>query len=209
VSGDFYDFFEMEGGKLGIVVGDGTGKGVPAALVLATTRSVLRATASQFSSPGEVLERTNNLLCEEMPANMFVTCLFIILDPVEGRLIIGNAGHNLPNLCGRGGIQELRATGMPLGLLPGMKYEEIQCTMARGERLLLYSDGLVEAHDPHGIMYGIPRLYEKLQDRYREPSNGNASSLVRYLYDDLQQFTGPEWEQEDDVTLLVLARDQD
>lgn len=207
VSGDFYDFFEMEGGKLGIVVGDGTGKGVPAALVLATTRSVLRATASQLTSPGEVLERTNNLLCEEMPANMFVTCLFIILDPVDGSLIIANAGHNLPNLCTREGIQELRATGMPLGLLPGMKYEEIQCTMAGGERLLMYSDGLVEAHDPKGVMYGIPRLNEKLQIRYRGSKNGNAASLVKYLYNDLEEFTGQDWEQEDDVTLLVLGRD--
>jgi len=89
-----------------------------------------------------------------------------------------------------------------------MKYEEAQGTISGGERLLLYSDGLVEAHDPQGEMYGIPRLYEKLQVRNRELNNGSASSLVRFLYGDLQQFAGPDWEQEDDVTLLVLTRDQ-
>src|SRR5215210_3757148 len=117
VGGDFYDFFELPNGRLGIVVGDATGKGVPAALVMASARSMLRAVALTSNSPGEVLGRVNDPLFTDIPPNMFVTCFYAILEPKSGRLHYANAGHDLPYLCHGGEAEELRARGMPLGLM--------------------------------------------------------------------------------------------
>src|SRR5215213_10220196 len=153
VGGDFYDFFELEDGRLGIVVGDATGHGVPAALVMASARSMLRAVAQASDSPGEALRRVNGPLATDIPPNMFVTCFYAILDPESGSLTYANAGHDLPYLHRDGAAEELRATGMPLGLMPGMEYEEKQTILEAGEAALLYSDGLVEAHDPKGAMF--------------------------------------------------------
>ena len=161
VGGDFYDFLEFEDGRLGLVVGDATGKGMPAALVMATTRSMLRAIVQSLESPSEVLARVNEALVADIPLNMFVTCFYAILDPAEGRLRYANAGHDLPyrRQAGRSeGAEELRATGIPLGLMPGMGYEEKEIVLEKGESVLFYSDGLVEAHDPKREMFGFPRL---------------------------------------------------
>ena len=207
VSGDFYDFFLLEDGRLGIVVGDVTDKGVPAALVLATTRSVIRATARQFNSPERVMTHANIILCEEMPPKMFVTCLYMVLDPESGSIQIANAGHNYPILCSKNQVDELRARGMPLGLLPSSTYEEVNCTIDTGEGLLLYSDGLVEAHSPEGEMYGFPRLRELLAEFPRRDQQVSAGELIEYLDQDLNLYTGSEWEQEDDVTFLALGRE--
>jgi serine phosphatase RsbU (regulator of sigma subunit)/anti-sigma regulatory factor (Ser/Thr protein kinase) len=200
VGGDFYDFIEMPGGRIGIAVGDVTDKGVPAALVMARTHSVLRAEASRSDSPGTILARANELLVPEMPARMFVTCLFAILDPETGRIVMANAGHNLPYIRTDEGVTELRATGMPLGLLPGIVYEETEGVVAPGSNVLLYSDGLVEAHDPNQEMYGFPRLREAMT------VDDAGSELLDRLLDTLHKFTGPEWEQEDDITLVTLRR---
>jgi serine phosphatase RsbU (regulator of sigma subunit) len=96
VGGDFYDFLPFEDGRLGIVIGDVTDKGVPAALIMAATRSILRAAAQQLVSPGSVLERVNDALYPDIPPKMFVTCLYAVLDPVSGQLCYANAGHDLP-----------------------------------------------------------------------------------------------------------------
>src|SRR5215211_9513414 len=119
VGGDFYDFFELKDGRLGLVVGDATGKGVPAALVMASARSMLRAVAQTSNSPGDVLRRVNDPLATDIPPNMFVTCFYAILDPKSGSLTYANAGHDLPYLQRNGGVEELRATGMPWGLCQG------------------------------------------------------------------------------------------
>jgi serine phosphatase RsbU (regulator of sigma subunit) len=127
VGGDFYDFHLLSDGQLGVVVGDATGKGVPAALVMSTTCGMLQAVSEALdsSSPGEVLSRVNETLLSRIPSNMFVTCFYAILEPESGSLTYANAGHDLPYLHrGRGDAEELRARGMPLGLMPGMSYEE-------------------------------------------------------------------------------------
>src|SRR5919107_5654614 len=124
VGGDFYDFFDLEEGRLGVVVGDATGKGMPAALMMASTRSTLRAVAQASESPGDALRRVNDPLATDIPSNMFVTCFYAILDPKSGTLSYANAGHDLPYLHRNGEAEELRARGMPLGLMPGMSYEE-------------------------------------------------------------------------------------
>jgi serine phosphatase RsbU (regulator of sigma subunit)/anti-sigma regulatory factor (Ser/Thr protein kinase) len=200
VGGDFYDFIHLKDGRLGLIIGDVTDKGVPAAIVMATTRSVMRSTAEQLSEPGEVLERANNLLCPDIPENMFVTCLYAILDPLTGRLEFANAGHDLPYRSFAGGVGELRARGMPLGLMPGMKYEQKEVVIQPGDSVLFYSDGLVEAHNPHGEMFGFPRLKELVSQH-----KGDAG-LIEFLLGELEGFTSTGWEQEDDVTFLTLHR---
>jgi serine phosphatase RsbU (regulator of sigma subunit) len=201
VGGDFYDFFELEDGRLGMVVGDATGKGVPAALVMATTRTMLRAVAQASDySPGDVLRRVNDPLVADIPPNMFVTCFYCILDPKRGHLVYANAGHDLPYLQRRGKAEELRARGMPLGLMPGMGYEEKEIVLDSGEAALFYSDGLVEAHDPKGEMFGFPKLRALIAEHAVE------GSLGEFLMEELYSFVGEGWEQEDDITLLTLKR---
>ncbi|HZC83400.1 MAG TPA: SpoIIE family protein phosphatase [Rubrobacter sp.] len=200
VGGDFYDFLEFADGRIGLVVGDATGHGMPAALMMATTRGMLRAVVQSLESPGEVLARVNEAMVADVPPSTFVTCFYGILDPKSGHLVYANAGHDLPYLWHGGATEELRARGMPLGLMPGMGYEEKQITLKRGEGVLFYSDGLVEAHDPHYEMFGFPRLRALLAD------HGEERSLVDFLMEELSSFTGQSWEQEDDITLMTLQR---
>jgi serine phosphatase RsbU (regulator of sigma subunit) len=201
VGGDFYDFLELEDGQLGLVVGDATGKGVPAALVMASARSMLRAIAQASDySPGDVLARVNDALIADIPSNMFVTCFYAVLDPKSATLSYANAGHDLPYLLRNNAAEELRARGMPLGLMPGMGYEENEIVLEEGEAALFYSDGLVEAHNPKGEMFGFPRLRELIGE------HGEESSLEDLLLEELYSFVGEGWEQEDDITLLTLRR---
>ena len=205
VGGDFYDFFELEDGRVGVVVGDATGKGVSAALVAAATSSMVRAVAQALgsSSPGEVLAQVNETLVARIPSNMFVTCFYAVLDPESAGLRYANAGHDLPYLRGRSSndAQELSARGMPLGLMPEMSYEEKETVLDAGDSVLFYSDGLVEAHDPQRHqMFGFPRL------RALVAGHAEKRSFVTLLIAELYSFTGEEWEQEDDITLLTLRR---
>src|SRR5918995_2153933 len=202
VGGDFYDFHLLSEDRLGLVVGDPTGKGVPAALVMSTTCGMLQlaAQASESSSPSEVLERVNEALTVRIPSNMFVTCFYAILEPKSGYLSYANAGHDLPFLWRSGEAEELRARGMPLGLMPGMSYEEKETELDAGEVVLFYSDGLVEAHDPRGEMFGFPRL-QALVAKHAE-----VGALGDLLMEELYTFVGEGWEQEDDITLLTLKR---
>jgi serine phosphatase RsbU (regulator of sigma subunit) len=127
VGGDFYEFFELDDGRVGFAVRDATGKSVPAALVMTATCAFLGgvATASGSSSPGEVLAQVNEAVFTRIPSNMFVTCFYGVLEPKSGRLVYANAGHNLPCCCHDEGAEtELKARGMPLGPMPGMSYEE-------------------------------------------------------------------------------------
>jgi PAS domain S-box-containing protein len=199
VGGDFYDFLRLPDGRLGLIVGDVSGKGVPAAIVMAITRTMLRA-AYHLGSPGEILKQVNDNLFPDIPPNMFVTCLAALLDSRTGRLQYANAGHDLPYVRHSAGVSELRATGMPLGLMPDMSYEEKEITLQPGESILLYSDGLVEAHSPQREMFGFPRM-QRYVGAYPE-----GAALIDSLLAELEQFTGEEWEQEDDITLLTLQR---
>jgi serine phosphatase RsbU (regulator of sigma subunit) len=201
VGGDFYDFLLFADGRLGIVLGDVTDKGVPAALVMATTRSMLRAVAQESTPPGAVLDRVNDLLYADLPANMFVTCFYGILDPASGRLRFANAGQDLPYLRAADGIvREVRATGMPLGLMPNMTYDENEVTLARADSILFYSDGLVEAHNARREMFDTPRLTAFLGRDV--PAEGQIAGLLH----ELAAFTEPGWEQEDDITLVAVRR---
>lgn len=204
VGGDFYDFLVLPDGRLFLTIADVADKGVGAALIMATTRAILRGTARHMYSPGEALARANELLVPEVPMGMFVTCLYAILDPVSGRLQYANAGHNWPYRRHNGQVSELRASGMALGVMPDMQYEEHETIIAPSECLLLYSDGLTEAHNPQGEMFDFPRLQALMAH--------NASSgpeLIDYLLAELARFTGSDWEQEDDMTIVTLQRTGD
>jgi serine phosphatase RsbU (regulator of sigma subunit) len=201
VGGDFYDFHLLAEGRVGVVVGDATGKGVPAALVMSTTCGMLRLAAQNYSSPGEILQRVNEALFPYIPPSMFVTCFYAILEPESGDLSYANAGHDLPYVHRGGGYaEELRARGMPLGLMPGMGYEGKKIVLEESESVLFYSDGLVEAHDVHREMFGFPRLRSLVAE------HGEEGSLVDFLLEQLYSFVGEGWEQEDDITLVTLRR---
>src|SRR3712207_4263989 len=202
VGGDFYDFHLLSEGRLGVVVGDATGKGVPAALVMSTTCGMLQVTAwaSGSPSPGEVLRQVNETLLARIPSNTFVTCFYAILEPESGTVRYANAGHDLPYLHRNGEAEELRARGMPLGIMPGMSYEEEKVSLEEGNCILFYSDGLVEAHNSKGELFGFPRL------RALVAKHGEENSLEQTLLGELYSFVAEGWEQEDDITLLTLRR---
>lgn len=204
VGGDFYDFFRFQDGRIGLVIGDVTDKGIPAAMVMATTRALLRSVAFRVIEPGMVLERTNDLLCPDIPQTMFVTCLYAVLDPVSGYLKYANAGHNLPLRRIDGRIEKLYATGMPLGLMTHMQYEQKETMIRPDERILFYSDGLIEAHNSDHEMYGSKRL-EELLAREEFGRYHPREAIARLLFE-LKSFTGNQTKQEDDVTLLSLHR---
>jgi len=203
VGGDFYEFFELRDGQLGFAVGDATGKGVPAALVMTATCAFLGGVATASSaSPGEVLAQVNEAVLARIPPNMFVTCFYGVLDPKSGHFSYANAGHNLPCCCHvEGASTELKARGMPLGLMEGMSYEENETILTVGESVLFYTDGLTEAHNSQGEMFGTPRLRNLLGERFE---SGRALSAT--LMEELGRFTGEGWEQEDDITLVTLRR---
>jgi len=200
VGGDFYDFIPLPDGRVMFVVGDVTDKGVPAALVMASTHALLRAAAPRLISPGQVLGHVNDMLCVDIPAHMFVTCLALVLDPVSGQIEFANAGHDVPYVRTRHGVRELRARGMPLGLMPGMDYEEKSFQFEPGDCALLHSDGLAEAHAPDREMFGFPRVSELVG---KGPS---GEALIDLCLTELGNFTGPDHEQEDDITLVSLQR---
>src|SRR6201996_1230450 len=200
VGGDFYDFIPLPDGRVMFVVGDVTDKGVPAALVMASTHALLRSAAPRLISPGAVLGHVNDLLCVDIPAHMFVTCLALVLDPISGKAEFANAGHDVPYVRTADGVAELRARGMPLGLMPGMTYEEKTFIFRPGDRALLHSDGLSEAHGTGHEMFGFPRVAALAG---RETS---CQGLLDLCLRELEAFTGPGYEQEDDITLLALER---
>jgi serine phosphatase RsbU (regulator of sigma subunit) len=158
VGGDFYDFIPLADGRLGLVIGDVSGKGIPAALVMTATRTMLYTAAQSGDAPGEIFARVNELLCVDIRQGMFVTCFYAILDPTSGCVQYANAGHDPPYRRHGEGVSQLWAVGMPLGMLPGSCYETHETRITPGESLLFYTDGVVEAHNTRREMFGHPRL---------------------------------------------------
>lgn len=198
VGGDFYDWIQLPDGRLGIVIGDVSDKGIPAALVMATCRALLRSSAGTGVSPGELLADVNSRLQPDIPAGMFVTCLIVFLDPRDGCVAMANAGHNLPIVSLAGDAEEIMVRGMPLGLMLDMTYEEIATTIPASGTMILSSDGLAESHSPKGEMYGTKRLTDSLA---MKPEGSLGAALGSH-----RDFVGPGWEQEDDMTMVTVHR---
>jgi serine phosphatase RsbU (regulator of sigma subunit)/anti-sigma regulatory factor (Ser/Thr protein kinase) len=199
VGGDFYDLIELADGRIMVVTGDVTDKGVPAALVMASTHALLRSTAEVATSPGEVLSRVNELLIPQIPINMFVTCLVLIIDPASGRTTFANAGHNLPYVRRGDRVVQLFARGMPLGLMPGSAYEEHETVIEPGDIVMLYSDGITEQHDARGEMFGFGRTEAVVA------TASSGEELVDATILRLHEFS-LGMEQEDDITVVSLHR---
>ncbi len=147
-----------------------------------------------------MLRRANDVLFDDIPPHMFVTCLAVVLDPTTGHICYANAGHDLPYVRTSTGVQELRARGMPLGLMAGMSYEEKTTVLEPGDSLLLHSDGIAEAHAPDREMFGFPRLKQLVE------SSGSGEALIDAVLDAHARFVGPGADQEDDITMVTLER---
>jgi sigma-B regulation protein RsbU (phosphoserine phosphatase) len=201
MGGDFYDFFLIDGEHLGIVIADVSGKGVPAAIFMAVTRSLLKATALRAVEPAECLRHVNGLLCPDNEAAMFTTVFYGILHTATGELAYSSAGHQLPYvLRSGGGVQQIAATGgMGLGVLEEARFATKRTVLARGDRLLLYTDGISEAMDDQARMFTERRLRAFLE----ETDERAPSELIHGLVAEVRRFTG-DAPQSDDITALAL-----
>lgn len=202
IGGDLYDAFFLGPDRLAAAIGDVSGKGVPAALFMAKAVAQLRLVALSEKSPAAILARWNALLCEHNEAGMFVTLVFIVLDLRTGVVAYSNAGHPPPVMLGAAGARFLP---MPRGLVAGMQpdaaYGEREIAMAPGETLVLYTDGVTEAEDPKGSLYGEERLVEEIA----KTQAGDAEALVREIRASVEKHAGGA-AQSDDVTLLAIRR---
>ncbi len=202
VSGDFFDFVTFRDGTLGLVIGDVTDKGMPAALFMASARSVVRASAAASYDPVSAVEQANATLAEEAPGGMFVTLLLVKLAHDHGSVQVVNAGNHRPILyrASSDELVDLGAPGLPLGIDPAFVYTPAEELLLPGDFLLLHTDGLTDATDAHQSLFGMDRLRRVLFDHRRAP----AADLVERLRLAVASFIGasPPY---DDVT-LVLAR---
>jgi serine phosphatase RsbU (regulator of sigma subunit) len=200
VGGDFYDFITLPENRLAIVIGDATDKGMPAALLMAATRGAIRAVGSAGVPPDGVLTRVNELLCADTAGRSFVTCLYAVLDPAAGCLRYANAGHVPLFRRGSEGVDELSSGDLPLGVLPDVSFAEHELVLEPTDEILFSSDGLVEARDETGELYGFDRLAQALDYLPRD------ANLIDALLADLATFTPPTSEPDDDLTLVTLRR---
>lgn len=197
VSGDFYDFLPMPDGDLGILVGDVSGKGIPAALLMIMIRTLFRVTASDGESPGTVLARINRYLCRDIPPSMFVTMFFCRLGPGR-QLLYGDAGHVKPVLLRPGQPpRTLEAEGTVLGVVDDASFDERAFQLAPGDLLALFTDGVVESMGPDGRMLGLEGLYALLEANRDKPPQAIADSIAG----EIKKNPGPL---RDDLTLVVL-----
>ena len=204
MGGDFYDFFTLADGRLSLVMADVSGKGVPAAFFMAIARTVMRAAAARHPTPGPCLQEVNDAICEQNPQDLFVTLFYGILDPDTGEFIYANAGHNPPFLVRRPGeVAALPMTGgMAVGVMPGLPYNEDAVTLASGDTMFLYTDGITEAMNTEEEEFTEARLEGVLADGHGLPVDTVLTNVTSAVVD----FVG-EAEQSDDITCIVLRYD--
>ncbi|MDQ8160082.1 MAG: SpoIIE family protein phosphatase [Gemmatimonadota bacterium] len=201
MGGDFYDFIELPGGRIGLVMADVSGKGVPAAFFMAVARTNLNALAATASGPADCLQRTNDVLLTQNPMDLFVTVFYAVFDPATGALAYANGGHNPPLIRRANGTVEMltAAAGLVLGMFPAI-YDEDTAQLAPGDTLVLYTDGVTEAFNVDVQMYEEARLVE----RVRADGGGGAKALVASIFDSVIGFSGAA-PQSDDITVAVLS----
>jgi sigma-B regulation protein RsbU (phosphoserine phosphatase) len=204
MGGDFYDFIELPGGQIGLVMADVSGKGVPAAFFMAVARTSLRDLAPAHGTPGACLAEANAVLCAQNPLDLFVTVFYCMLDPVTGVLRYANGGHNPPYLRrADGSVEALRGMGgLVLGAMPGVEFPDHTVQLCAGDRLVLYTDGVTEAFNAANEAYGEERLVTEIRD------NGGATAavLIERICHSVTTFAGGA-PQSDDITLIVLTRE--
>jgi sigma-B regulation protein RsbU (phosphoserine phosphatase) len=202
MAGDFYDFIELPDGRVGLVMADVSGKGVPAAFFMAVSRTYLRELAVHHADPGACLAHTNDLLCGQNPMDLFVTVFYGIFDPASGRFVYANAGHSPPFVRrAEGSVEGLRGLGgIMLGVQPGANYQTHTLELLRGDRLILYTDGVTEAFNESNEPYGEQRLVTEIKTH----GNEAAGALVESISRSVTIFAGAA-AQSDDITLAVLV----
>jgi sigma-B regulation protein RsbU (phosphoserine phosphatase) len=198
--GDFYDFYAFNDGRLGIVIADVSGKGMPAALLMANVRSIWRVEARDGRGPAETLARVNRALCQDIHTDAFVTLLYAILTPGTRQICLSSAGHPLPLVDNGGKIQELEIYGLPLGLKSDASYQEIHRTLSPGATLLFYTDGVTEALNLSRELFGLQRLIALMKSAHQTCA---AQPLVEHVLTTARAFSGRAG-QADDATVVVL-----
>ena len=202
VGGDFYDVMELPDGKIGLFIADVADKGIPAALFMALTRTLVRAAVAETASPAEALRRVNNLLIPDTHQGMFVTGFYAVLYPDTGKLVYTNAGHNPPLwIYSNGNVESLTRTSIALGVVEGTDIEERTIQLNSGDKLFLYTDGLSEAFSPDGDLFGEERIIIALKPELIK----SAEQSLQKIEKDLEEFVGDE-DQFDDLTMLLLQR---
>ncbi len=207
LSGDYYDYIAIDQDRYGVTLGDVSGKGLPASLVAAITRSVLRANAGASTSPAKVLAKVNRVIFPDIREDMFITKVYAILDRQSDEIVIARAGHNPPLYfdCASGEVREIAPRGMAIGVDSGNVFDRViseeRITMKRGDCLLLYTDGVSEAVDVNGREYDVPRLIEE----YTKSAAGGARKIVEHLEATLKEFT-KGLPQADDITLIAIEK---
>jgi sigma-B regulation protein RsbU (phosphoserine phosphatase) len=200
MGGDFYDFFLIDDKRLGVVIADVSGKGVPAAIFMAVSRSLLKATALASVSPSECLEHVNRLLCPDNDSAMFVTVFYGIMHTETGELEFSNGGHNVPYVIGGDRVVPVgHPSGMALGIVDDARYQTSRMTINTGETLVLYTDGVTEAMDPQGRLFSTPRFEQTLHRLAMQ----RPFDLLTKVIEDVQGFSSGAL-QADDITLLAL-----
>ncbi|MDX2079312.1 MAG: GAF domain-containing SpoIIE family protein phosphatase [Terrimicrobiaceae bacterium] len=207
VSGDYFDYIRIDDSRFGVAIADVSGKGVPASLIMAMCRSVLRSEAVGKTSASEVLRRVNAQLYPDIKEDMFISMAYLVIDLAEGRLTLARAGHDAPLLyrAATGQVEKLSPKGMALGIDSGEVFNRVCADFSfgldPGDCVLLYTDGATEALDQEGMEYGLPRLVEGLQAFAPK----GAANVVRFLADDVRDFFGNH-PQHDDITLIAIAK---
>ncbi len=201
VGGDFYDFFLIDKKHLCFVIGDVSGKGIPAALFMALTKTQIKASSSRRRTPGDVLFRANNDLCHENESGMFCTLFYGIMNTETGEVTYANAGHNPPYLITNSGepVQIESTGGIALGVMEEMEFESATFTISKGDSIFLYTDGVNEAMNEADEEYS----YERLEDYLKENSTGSTTNLVNGNLESVKKFAGTA-PQSDDITVLAL-----
>ena len=203
VGGDFFDVVRLPDRRVGLAIADVSDKGVPAALFMMSTRTLLKGAAIGAIDPGDVMATVNQLLCEDNEAAMFVTLLYAVYDPETGRLTYANGGHNPPLIVHSDNTSTLLppTEGLALGLLPDYDYQQKTVTVEPGETLVLYTDGVTEAMNAEEEEFGV----ERLQDIFTSSHPREAHAITQLIFDAVDEFAG-DTPQSDDVTCLTLCR---
>ena len=203
VGGDYYDLFPLRDGRIGLVLGDVSGKGMPAALMVSTLHSALRLLLDQAAFGPALLEKLNRHISESSAANKFITMLLVELDPLSGVLHYMNAGHNPGILLrGDGAVEQLGAGGLPLGLLPEARFQSRALTLEPRDLFCIYSDGITEAESPSEEEFGMGRLIELLREGQDRP----LPELIEAIPQAVGEFSQGR-PQGDDQTLVLLRRE--
>ena len=201
VGGDFYDFFLIDKHRLGFVIGDVSGKGVSAAIFMAVSRTLIRATGIKGDSVSDCMEYVNNLLCKESVSSMFVTVFYGILNTQTGEIDYVNAGHNPPYILTSKGISMVELTnGLPLGVIDDFSFESKKIQLKKGDQFLLYTDGVVEAFNLEETAYGEEKFEYFLNQSLQLP----VETIIKKSFTELKDFAGIA-PQSDDITFLGIC----